>query len=123
MTAAYIAAPVGADGVDRSRAEVVFKPLLRDDLARRELSRRLVAALGELELLKRQLPVAQAAARHMERLRQRMNVECDLRVRYQERLHRVALALAVIEGLHPESREAVAAARESIFGIEEETGV
>lgn len=120
---AYTLTPVDHRGVDFRRSEVVHGPLLEDSLTRAELSRRLVAQAQELELLKKQLPVAQAAARHMEQLRGRMNIECGLRTRYQQRLHRVALALAVIEGMHPEAREAVAAARESIFGIEEESDV
>lgn len=122
-TVSYIAAPVGRGGVDLRRARVVEGPLLRDSLTRAELSRRLVAQAEELVVVKRQLVVAQAAARHMERLRLRMNTECALRVRYQQRLNRVALALAVVEGVHPEAAEAVAAARESIFGIEEVSGV
>lgn len=121
---AYTITPVGRHGVDKTRAQVVFKPPLRDEMARHELSRRLVAAVQELEVLKRQLPVAQAAARHMERLRLRLDSEVALRTAMQERLDRVAAVLAVVEGILaviegtcPSAREAVEAARDEIWGL------
>lgn len=113
---AYTLTPLGASGVDERRAEVVHGPSLRDSLTRAELSRRLVAQAEELAAVRKQLVIAQAAARHMERMRLRMDNESALRVRQQQRLWRVAYVLAMIAQRHPEADETVVAAREEIWG-------
>jgi hypothetical protein len=115
----YVAVPVGRDGVDEDRAQVVHGPLLRDSLTRAELSRRLVAQAEELALLRRQVVVAQAAARHMERMRFRMDNESALRTTAQQRMNKVALAFGVLAGLHPELAESIEAVREEIWGYED----
>jgi hypothetical protein len=107
---------MGRDGLDEERAEVVLGPCLRDSLTRAELAKRLVAQAEELARLRRQLVVAQAAARHMETLRERMDNESALRVRAQQRLWLVGLALATISNRCPEADEAVIAARKEIWG-------
>ena len=66
--------------------------------------------------LRRQLVVAQAAARHMEELRLRMDNESALRTRAQQRLWKVGLALATIANNCPAADEAVVAARQEIWG-------
>lgn len=65
--------------------------------------------------LRRQLVVAQAAARHMERMRLRMDNESALRVEAQGRLWLVGLALATISNRCPEADKAVSEARELIW--------
>lgn len=114
---AYTLTPVDPEGLAEERSEVVHGPSLRDSLTRAELARRLVATSEELAAARRQLVVAQAAARHLERMRERMDNECALRVRTQEQLHRVALGLAVIAGVHPEAAETVESVRETIWGF------
>lgn len=113
---AYTFVPVDGSGVNENRAEVVHGPCLRDSLTRSELAHRLVATAEELVVVKRQLAVAQAAARHMERMRLRMDNECALRTKAQQRLWRVALVLATIANRCPEAGEQVVAAREEIWG-------
>ena len=112
---AYVAVPVGADGVEEDRARVVRGPVLPDSLTRQELSRRLVAQAAELSRLRRQLVVAQAAARHMELIRERMDNKATLRVRAQGWLDQVALGLAVIAVVHPEAARTVEVVREAIW--------
>lgn len=112
---AYTLTPLGASGVDERRAEVVHGPSLRDSLTRAELSRRLVAQAEELAAVRKQLVIAQAAARHMERMRLRMDNECALRVRGQQQMHKVAIGFALIAGIHPEVAETVESVREEIW--------
>lgn len=112
---AYTLTPLGTAGVDEKRVEVVHGPTLPDSVTRAELFRRLVGQEVELQRLRRQLVVAQAAAMHMERLRERMDNESALRVRQQQRLWRVALALATIAHRCPEAGPEVVAARELIW--------
>jgi hypothetical protein len=112
---AYLGVPVGAHGLEEHRARVVHGPLLRDSLTRQELARRVVAQAQELAAVRRQLVVTQAAARHMEQLRLRMDNESALRTRAQQRLNKVALAFGVLAGLHPELAESIEAAREEIW--------
>jgi len=112
---AYTITPVALEGLDEKRAAVVHGPSLRDSLTRQELARRLVAQAEELLRLRRQLVVAQAAARHMERLRLRMDNEAALRVRTQRRLDRTAAALAAIAEARPEVAGLVDRAREEIW--------
>lgn len=114
---AYTLTPLGASGVDERRSEVVHGPSLRDSLTRAELSRRLVAQAEELAAVRKQLVIAQAAARHMERMRLRMDNECALRVRSQRRLDDVALGLAVIAVVHPEAAGTVEVVREAIWRL------
>jgi hypothetical protein len=113
---AYTLTPLGAAGVDEERVEVVHGPTLPDSLTRAELARRLVAQAEELAAVRKQLVVAQAAAGHMGRMRERMDNESVLRTRVQQRLSRVALALATIAHRCPEAGEQVVAAREEIWG-------
>jgi len=65
--------------------------------------------------LRRQLVVAQAAARHMELIRERMDNEATLRVRAQGWLDQVALGLAVIAVVHPEAARTIEVVREAIW--------
>ena len=137
MTAAYIAAPVGAEGVDVTGAQVVPGPELGNFLSRVELAVQIFELLVErgqlsiereellveLDILRKRLVVAQAATKHMDRLRGRMETECGLRVRYQRRLDGVAEGLAIIAAVHPQVRGTVELVRNAIFGIEEGTGV
>jgi|SRR5690242_2353948 len=115
MATPYTLTPVGRTGPVEARTRVVHGPLLRDSLTRAELAHRLVATAEELAAVKRQLVVAQAAARHMERMRLRMDNESALRTRAQQRLNKVALAFAVLAGIHPEMAESIEAAREEIW--------
>ena len=112
---AYTLTPLGTAGVDEKRVEVVHGPTLPDSLTRAELFRRLVGQEVELQRLRRQLVVAQAAAMHMERLRERMDNECALRVRGQQQMHKVAIGFALIAGIHPEVAETVESVREEIW--------
>ena len=96
-------------------APVLDGPALWDSMTRAELARRLAAQAEELARVRKQLVVAQAAARHMEELRLRMDNESALRVRAQQRLWRVGMALATISNLCPEADAAVAVAREEIW--------
>ena len=116
---AYTLTPLGVAGVDEKRVEVVHGPCLPDSVTRTELVRRLGDQEVELQRLRRQLVVAQAAARHMERLRERMDNESALRTRAQQRLWKVALALATIAHRCPEAGEQVVAAREEIWGSDD----
>lgn len=100
---AYTLTPVGLGG------------RLRPDLATRVEGWDL-RLIEENARLRRQLVVAQAAARHMEQLRLRMDNESALRIRAQQRLWKVALVLATIANRYPGADEAVVAAREEIWG-------
>jgi hypothetical protein len=115
---AYTLTPIGAKGPIEDRTRVVHGPSLRDSLTRAELARRLVAQAEELAAVRRQLVVAQAAARHMERMRFRMDNESALRVAAQQLLNQVALGFALIAGIHPEVAETVAEVRDGIWGID-----
>lgn len=99
---AYTLTPVGLGG------------RLRPDLATRVEGWDL-RLIEENTRLRQQLVVAQAAARHMEELRLRMDNESALRIRAQQRLWRVGMALATISNLCPEADAAVAVAREEIW--------
>ncbi len=116
---AYTLAPLGTAGVDEQRVEVVHGPTLPDSVTRAELFRRLVGQEVELVRLRRQLVVAQAAAMHMDRLRERMDNESALRTRAQQRLWRVAYVLAMIANRCPAAGEQVVAAREEIWGSDD----
>lgn len=87
---------------------------MRPDLAVRVVGWDL-RLIEENARLRRQLVVAQAAARHMEALRERMDNESVLRTRAQQRLFLVGLALATIANRCPEADEAVSEARELIW--------
>lgn len=113
---AYTLTSLGTAGVDEECVEVVHGPPLPGSVTRAELFRRLVGQELELVRLRRQLVVAQAAAMHMDRLRERMDNESALRVRVQARLNKVGLALATIAHRCPEAGEQVVAAREEIWG-------
>ena len=98
----YLVTPVGIGG------------RLRPDLAVRVVGWDL-RLIEENVRLRRQLVVAQAAARHMEALRERMDNEATLRVRAQGWLDQVALGLAVIAVVHPEAARTVEVVREAIW--------
>lgn len=105
---AYTLTPLGASGVDERRSEVVHGPSLRDSLTRAELARQVARLLVENDELRREAAGAQ-------RLKERIEAESELRVRAQQRLWRVALALATIAHRCPEAGPEVVAARELIW--------
>lgn len=111
----YNLTPVGARGRIEGRTAEVEGPDLERPPTRLDLLARLVEQGLELERLCRQVAVAQAAARHMEELRLRMDNEAALRVRVKQRLDRVALVFAELADSHPELAGSIEAARKEIW--------
>lgn len=90
---AYIATPLGAEGVEPERAQRVEGPLPRDAVS--------VARL------------------HLEnaKLRERLEAETALRMRAHRRLDHCARVFAVLSHVYPELRGLIARARKDIWDV------
>lgn len=111
MSTPYAAIPVGPDGLEEDRAQLVFGTPLRDTLTRQELSRRVAVLLVENDLLRRgrSVDAEQALAR--------MDNESALRLKAQQRLNKVAFCFAAIVRRYPETAEIIDAARDEIWDL------
>ena len=106
---AYQLIPIGPSGPVMSRAQTVFG---HDLSARADLARLVEELLAETERNR-------AAGAGAQRLKERLDAECALRVRLQSRLARAATQLKVIARECPEAAASVVRARKEIWGSDD----
>lgn len=115
MSTPYAITPVGANGLEHERTQVVLGKDLADSLTRQELARRVATLVVEVDRLRRQ--VARNGGDDLERALERLDAQCQLRVRDARRLDRVAAAFGAIVRQFPQTASIIDDARADIWDL------